>query len=534
MHHLSIRWQMLIAISLIFVVILLVNTIYFGGQQKEQLFVTAKNQAIELSNGYFDGLNTMMLTGTISNREILREKLKSRTDIIEARVVRGPELNKQYGQGVAGERPIDDHDFKALQGEKVILLDKNNDGRVLTVINPFIATSNTRGTNCLTCHAVKEGTVLGAVRIDFSLVEKDKKIEAVLWGNVLINIVIFSFGLVILGFILEKFVVKPIRTMNQTILTIHKNADLTLRLDSGFKSEMKEISSAVNGMIIAFQSTIKKFAESIHSINVSAKDLAHVADDTKDGILDQQAQTDMVATAVNEMSATVQDVAKNAEAAAKATSQADIETNNTQSTVQKTIDAINQLSEKVQEATSVIRRLEQDSDTIGKVLDVIKEIADQTNLLALNAAIEAARAGDLGRGFAVVAEEVRTLASRTQDSTREIEEIIDKLQSGAQEAVHVMKNAETEVQTGVNQVENAGASLQTITTLMGTINQMNSQIATAAEEQSSVAEEINKNIIAIKDFAYRTTQSSQKTATASENLAALSENLASHVDQFKI
>jgi methyl-accepting chemotaxis protein len=183
----------------------------------------------------------------------------------------------------------------------------------------------------------------------------------------------------------------------------------------------------------------------------------------------------------------VQEVARNATEAAKAASHSDEEAQNGQAVVDRTINAIDALASEVDRAANVIHRLEQDSDKIGTVLDVIKGIAEQTNLLALNAAIEAARAGEQGRGFAVVADEVRTLASRTQQSTAEIQQMIERLQAGAQEAVSVMEDSRSRASDSVSSAQSAGQSLESITRSVASITDMNTQIASAADEQSALS-----------------------------------------------
>ncbi len=283
-----------------------------------------------------------------------------------------------------------------------------------------------------------------------------------------------------------------------------------------------------------FMALVKEILGSAGQLAAAAEELSAITEQSNAGVMRQQGEIGQVATAMNEMSATVAEVSKNAASAATAAQEADDRAKDGWNVVNTTVETINNLASEVERTSEVIENLKGDSLSIGAVLDVIRDIAEQTNLLALNAAIEAARAGEQGRGFAVVADEVRTLASRTQQSTREINDMIERLQNGANQAVSVMEMGRAKAEESVAQAAKAGEALQSITGVVDKIKSMNMQIASAAEEQSATAEEINRNIVNISEVAQETASGSQQTASASDELARLASDLQGQVGKFKI
>ncbi|UCE77673.1 MAG: methyl-accepting chemotaxis protein [Gammaproteobacteria bacterium] len=295
-----------------------------------------------------------------------------------------------------------------------------------------------------------------------------------------------------------------------------------------------EIIDAFNHMGANLRNMIGKISGATTQLAAAAEETSSITEETSRGVQAQQAEIDSIASAMNEMTATVQEVARNAADASSAADKADREAKSGALVATEAIGGIDSLVAEVNSASSVIRNLEQESENIGSVLDVIRGIAEQTNLLALNAAIEAARAGEQGRGFAVVADEVRTLASRTQQSTQEIQDMILRLQDGAVNAVKVMEAAQGKAQSSSDLVEKAAESLAMIAGSVSSINDMSAMIASAAEEQSSVAAEMQSNMNNIREVADRSADGAQQTAQASEELARLAAEQQALMAQFKM
>ena len=313
-----------------------------------------------------------------------------------------------------------------------------------------------------------------------------------------------------------------------------ENGDLTVRINTQSEDEIGELVYWFNQFMDKLQGVVKDVVEASLPLSNLAQNLRGLTEETQRTIDVQQRSAQDAKHAVDTMSGSVEGVAHSAAQAASDANEATEAAGEGRQIVQQTVSSIQQLADNVRETADVIGRLEPDSNKVGSVLDVIKGIAEQTNLLALNAAIEAARAGEQGRGFAVVADEVRTLASRTQQSTEEIQSTIEQLQSAAHSAVEVMSRGTEQATTSVDTANKAGSSLETITSTIGRINNMNEQIAHNTEDQRMVAVDIVKHVDEIHERTEKTAQSSGQLGTMCNELADLAQHLESIAKQFRV
>ncbi len=335
------------------------------------------------------------------------------------------------------------------------------------------------------------------------------------------------------AFVITRQITRP---LNDTLKVVERIAsgDLTADIKTTRRDELGILQQGVQRMGNSLRELIGSIRDGVTQIASAAEQLSAVTEQTNVGVNAQKVETDQVATAMHEMSATVQEVARNAESASEAASLADGEAREGDRVVGEAIARIERMAEEVSRSGEAMNLLKQESDKIGSVIDVIRAVAEQTNLLALNAAIEAARAGEAGRGFAVVADEVRSLAQRTQQSTAEIETLVSGLHNGTQQVVTAMNNTRALSESSVELTRKAGDSLESITRTVSNIQSMNQQIAAAAEEQSAVAEEISRSIINVRDVAEQSATASDETAASSAELARLGNHLQGLVSHFRV
>jgi len=529
---LSLGIKLILPISVIFFVAMAVSSWFFSDHQKQQSEQNILSKMDSLSTSFFDSLNTMMLTGTITNRQIIRKKILLLPNIKEVRVLHGK------GHLIKSDDPehkvVDALDKRALLGEQVNEW-LNVDGEpVLVSIKPFKASKNYNGVNCIMCHQVEEGVVIGAIRLTYSMKEEQARISSAFWISTAISFAIFIVGLVLIYLLIRRMVIHPLREFRKTVHIIEDQCDLKQRIEVDSNDELGRTAMVFNSLLSDFQGIINDVVEASQQLGSSSSKLTEITHGTLHDVDAQNTQIGIIGEVLQNLSAaseSVYDSAKNADKSAELAYQ------NSQQGSKITEQVATQLESvltSVADAAAALKLLVEDSNSISSMLQVIKEIAEQTNLLALNAAIEAARAGEQGRGFAVVADEVRTLAQRTQDSTLDIQAIIEKLEKNSVIAVDKM-NKSNEVVKATNEIGlGAEEALEKIHHATKTIREMNIAIVKSTEEKSIIVDAIYNNMEQLTEHASSTQENAHKTDESGQKLNQVAEKLDGIVNKFKI
>ncbi len=397
---------------------------------------------------------------------------------------------------------------------------------------------------CVSCHNShpqtpknnwKLGDLRGVLEINIPIddqLAKGQQLSNMIVGGILLGMIIIT---TMFFFLYQIFIQRKLTRINNALSDIAMgDGDLTQRLDDSGENEISQIAGSFNLFVEKLQTTITGFVGGVNDLAATSKRVVQGGQDASNDMHGLQSQTDQAATAITQMTASISEVASNAQDTANTASEAEKSSNEGKQVVVKASASINSLSSEMEKAADVIQSVRNDSESIGSVLDVIRGIAEQTNLLALNAAIEAARAGEEGRGFAVVADEVRTLANRTQQSTEEIQTMIERLQKGAQNAVDVIERGKEKTAESVVQTQNVSNSLNDISTQVSRISEMNLLIATAAEEQSGVSENINQNIVSIDQASLKNLEAINKINESGVELDDLANRLRMLTNTFKV
>jgi len=532
--RLSLRYKLQIPIQLILLVVLLLAQRVALQKFEEHVIDGAVHRAENAADGVLNGLNMLMLNGLISDAEqrtLFVQKMSMSDHVQELRVIRNKSLQQQYGMGLPSEQPVDELDHRVMESAQVqSTLLKQNGNRAVRVVIPYIAKSNFRGTNCLTCHTVPEGTVNGAVSITLELNEDYaiiNKANYVLWIS---QFVIQVFLYFVIGWVIS-LIVRPAYKLQGDLKKL-STGDFTGKIDVHGDDEIGSIAKSALLVKDELGKLIGNVNAAATHLAETAKQVSMVSSMTSEGIKAQKDETTHASESVQQMASSLHESvvgSKNAVAVALSIRE---QASSAREIVTEAINTIHSLATEVKEATEAIRKLENDSNDISGVTQIIAKIANQTNLLALNAAIEAARAGEQGRGFAVVADEVRKLAQRTRDATQEIQSKVEALQSGVRDATAVMTKGRVQADASVAQINRTNDSLQHIVQSITSIHEVNERIAGSVEEQSTIATKINETILNISHVAEQTAYSSKNTSLEIEKVSQAAHDLNMLVTRF--
>jgi len=530
--RLPIKYKIQIPVQLILFVVLLITQHIAIEAFEDRVLADAKDKAQVSADGVLNGLNMLMLNGIISQadqRELYLNKMASSDGVTSLRVIRGKPIQDQFGIGLPGEQAADELDRAALTG----IIQSRFERPALHIVIPVIAKQSFRGTNCLSCHAVPEGTVIGAISVELDIskeLEESHHLDYALWtSQIIIQLVLF----VLIGRLLD-LVIRPVRRL-QTTLQRLSDGDFSGQLFMDVNAdEIGSIAQSVNKLQLDLGQLLGSIKLASQNLSKTAHRVAIVSNMTSEGVKSQKDETSQASESVREMADSLQASVAGSKRAMDVADNIMTQAGSAQQVVAQTIDAIHQLAAEVQSATKVIGMLEIASNEIGSVTQIITEIANQTNLLALNAAIEAARAGEQGRGFAVVADEVRKLAQRTQDATQQIRNKIEFLQAGVTDATAVMTKGGNQAKVSVEQINNTHVALDQILMSIGSIHEVNEQIAHSVEEQSAVATRIDGTIVNISHVADQTAFSSRNTSAEIGKVSEDADKLNTLVSRFTL
>ncbi len=529
---LSVQAKIVVAIVLIFLAVLATSTLLTGSKERDWALQIGQDKARDAALSYFDGVNTLMLTGSMAQEEGLRSKYLALPGVRDIGIFHAPKVL----DGVTARRvpPRDALDQRAIQGEQIVEVGEDEKGRFITFLAPLKARENHLGTNCLTCHQVPAETVLGAVRITYSLAELDAGSRHNLWLVGGLNLVLSLLGIGLVILLLRGIVIKPLTAMRNAMHEIERNADLGRRLGVDSGDEVGALAQAINSMLDKFSASLGLVAATSGRLSGVAEQVSSVALLTAEAASQQLQASEETSRSIVHLKGIAAEAESDAAKTAAASVAAAQEAGNSTQVTREAINGIMSLVQEIGRAGTVIEALDQRSLDVSNVLEVIKGIAEQTNLLALNAAIEAARAGEMGRGFAVVADEVRKLANLSHQSTRDIEDIVTQLRQEARHAVEVMDAAQNTAAGQSKQLENAVGGLDRIVTQVADIRELSAHMAQSVHNQGALTEGVDQSMGSIGQIAQRTASQAVETRGVSEELVGLARQMNELVGRFHL
>jgi methyl-accepting chemotaxis protein len=536
---LSIKNKLQIPIQLILLVVLVVAQRWAFDRYEVRVLDDARNRAVVPADGVFNGLNMMMLNGTISDieqRRLFVKKMAASSKAEEVRMIRGRGIEAQFGAGAAEEQAKDELDKAALNSGKQQSVFFERDGKhILRVVEPVAAAKDFRGTgtNCLMCHTVEDGAVVGAVSVSLDISEEYSamnRASAVLWvGQITIQVVLFF----VIGWLINQ-VTRPTRELQQTMQAMQTDGDLTRRVPVRSKDEVGQTAVAFNALIDNFNNIIRQVLSGVDKINKTTSHIAATSSDVAEGSRAQSEAVSSTATAVGAVTGSINIVVEHTSTVRGLSEKSLQQTEQGSRSVAEMVREIQSIEEAVQQIALSANEFVESARTIANMTQQVKDIADQTNLLALNAAIEAARAGEQGRGFAVVADEVRKLAEKSAQSASEIDKVTSKLDEKSARVEQSIATGVQSLQTTHKHVELMSAVLNQAGEAVKESNVGVGEIAESVSEQGVASNEITRNIEQIAKMAEKNHAAIEQTAHDINELERMGVELQNAVARFKV
>ncbi len=537
--NLSIKNKLQIPIQLILLVVMIVAQRWAFERYEMRVLDDARNRAVIPADGVFNGLNMMMLNGTISDveqRKLFVKKMAASSAAEELRIVRGNPVQAQFGPGVTEEQPRDDLDRAALsRGEQQSEFLEKEGKRLLRVVEPILASKDFRGTgtNCLQCHTVQEGAIMGEVTVSLDMTGEYKAMNnasAVLWvGQAVVQILLFF----VIGWLINQ-VTRPTRELQQIMLAMQADGNLSRRVAVKNRDEVGQTAAAFNALIDSFSAIIRQVLDGVDKINKTTVHIAATSAEVAGGSRAQSEAVSSTAAAVAAVTTSINSVVENTNVVRGLSEKSLQQTEQGNRSVEEMVHEIQSIENVVQQIASAASEFVESARTIASMTQQVKDIADQTNLLALNAAIEAARAGDQGRGFAVVADEVRKLAEKSAQSASEIDKVTSKLDEKSSRVEQSIVSGVQSLQSTHKHVELMEAVLNEAGAAVKESNVGVGEIAVAVGEQGAASNEITRNIDHIASMAEKNHEAIERIAHDINELEHMGVDLRNAVARFKV